>query len=67
MTSTFAKNGLSGDVLHCAGPWRHTGGWWSETGRFAFDCFDVATDDGLVVRLRHDRLRDVWHIDAVYD
>lgn len=57
----------NGDVLHCAGPWRHTGGWWSEEGRFAFDCFDVATADGLVVRLRHDRLRDAWHIDAVYD
>ena len=57
----------NGDVVHCAGPWRHTGGWWSESDRFAFDCFDVATSDGLVVRLRHDRLQDAWHVDAVYD
>ena len=57
----------NGDVVHCAGPWRTTGGWWSETSRFAFDCFDVATSDGLLIRLRHDRLRDLWHVDAVYD
>jgi protein ImuB len=57
----------NGDVVRCAGPWRATGGWWSETGRFAFDCFDVATSDGLLIRLRHDRLRDLWHVDAVYD
>jgi len=65
--TTLRSAVANGDVLHCAGPWRHTGGWWSEADRFAFDCFDVATDDGLVVRLRHDRLRDAWHIDAVYD
>jgi len=65
--TTLRSAVANGDVLHCAGPWRHTGGWWSEQDRFAFDCFDVATSDGLVVRLRHDRLRDAWHIDAVYD
>ncbi len=65
--STLRSAIANGDVVHCAGPWRHTGGWWSEHDRFAFDCFDIATSDGLVVRLRHDRLRDVWHIDAVYD
>ncbi|RIL00313.1 MAG: hypothetical protein DCC71_18650, partial [Proteobacteria bacterium] len=57
----------NGDVVHCAGPWRTTGGWWSEEHRFAFDSYDVATSDGLVVRLRHDRLRDIWELDAVYD
>jgi hypothetical protein len=54
-------------VVRCAGPWRTTGGWWCPEGRFAFDHFDVHTSDGLVVRLRLDRLRSVWHVDAVYD
>jgi protein ImuB len=57
----------NGDVVRCAGPWRATGGWWSETHRFAFDSYDVATSDGLLVRLRHDLLCDRWHIDAAYD
>ena len=65
--TTLRSAVANGDVVHCAGPWRHTGRWWSEEDRFAFDCFDVATSDGLVVRLRHDRLRDAWHVDAVYD
>jgi protein ImuB len=67
LPTTLRSAVANGDVVHCAGPWRHTGGWWSEADRFAFDCFDVATSDGLVVRLRHDRLRDAWHVDAVYD
>jgi protein ImuB len=57
----------SGEVLHCAGPWRSSGGWWSEEQRFAFDAFDVATSDGLLVRLRYDRLRRTWAVDALYD
>jgi protein ImuB len=56
-----------GDVVHCAGPWRATGGWWSAERRFAFDSFDVATSDGLLVRLRYDRTRRTWEIDALYD
>ncbi len=56
-----------GDVVSCAGPWRATGGWWSEDRRFAFDSFDVATTDGLLVRLRYDHVRRRWEIDALYD
>jgi protein ImuB len=57
----------NGEVVHSAGPWRTTGGWWSEEQRFAFDAFDVATSDGLLVRLRYDHLRRAWEIDALYD
>jgi protein ImuB len=57
----------NGDVVRCAGPWRTSGGWWSEEDRFAFDSFDVATADGLLVRLRYDRIGHFWHIDAIYD
>jgi hypothetical protein len=57
----------SGEVLGAAGPWRTSGAWWSEEERFAFDHFDVLTSDGTVARLRFDRLRRAWEIDAVYD
>ncbi len=57
----------NGPVVNCAGPWRTTGTWWSEEERFAFDHYDIATDDGCVLRLRRDLLKDVWEIDAVYD
>ncbi len=57
----------NGEVVHCAGPWRTAGGWWcAETG-FDFDHFDVQTSDGLLVRLRCDRRRHAWQVDAVYD
>src|SRR5262245_8384912 len=57
----------SGRVLRSAGPWRTTGGWWSREGRFAFDHFDVQTEDGTVVRLRYDHIERDWQIDGVYD
>ncbi len=57
----------NGHVVHCAGPWRTSGGWWSEEERFAFDSYDVATDDGLLVRLRYDHVRRAWQVEAVYD
>lgn len=56
-----------GDVVHCAGPWRASGGWWSAERHFSFDSFDVATSDGLLVRLRYDHTRRTWEIDALYD
>jgi protein ImuB len=57
----------NGRVVRCAGPWRTTGGWWSPEDRFAFDQFDVQSEDGVVVRLRFDHVRREWQIDAIYD
>ncbi|MEE9606108.1 MAG: DNA polymerase Y family protein [Myxococcota bacterium] len=57
----------NGRVVRLAGPWRATGGWWSREERFAYDHFDVQTSDGTVARIRLDRLRQTWHVDAVYD
>jgi protein ImuB len=58
---------LNGPILAVAGPWRTSGGWWSAEGRFALDQFDVQTADGGVARLRFDRLRRTWAVDALYD
>ena len=57
----------NGRVVRCAGPWRTTGGWWSPEERFAFDQFDVQSEDGVVVRLRFDHVHRQWQIDAIYD
>jgi protein ImuB len=57
----------NGRIERVAGPWRSSGRWWSPDERFAFDHYDVATPDGLVVRLRLDLLASRWEIDGVYD
>ena len=57
----------NGAVLHAAGPWRTTGGWWSPEHRFAYDYYDVQTSDGTLSRLRFDHLSRRWEVDAVYD
>ena len=57
----------NGPVLRAAGPWRTTGNWWSPEEHFAFDHWDVATEDGSVARLRWDPLQRRWEIDALYD
>ena len=57
----------NGRVIQLAGPWRTTGGWWSKEEHFAYDSFDVETQDGTVARLRFDHLRHAWQIDAIYD
>ena len=57
----------NGRVVHLAGPWRTTGGWWSPESRFAYDTFDVETSDGTIARLCFDHVRRRWQIDAVYD
>ncbi len=56
-----------GPIVHCAGPWRSSGGWWSDESRFAFDHFDVALETGILLRLRYDHRRRRWDIDGVYD
>ena len=64
----WVRSGVAnGRVVRLAGPWRATGGWWAPEEHFAYDCFDVQTSDGTVARLRLDRIRKIWQIDAVYD
>ncbi len=57
----------SGHVQCIAGPWRTTGQWWAEEGRFALDHYDVQVSDGTLLRLCFDWIDKLWRIDAVYD
>jgi protein ImuB len=56
-----------GEVVEIAGPWRTTGHWWSETGHFAIDHYDVQMSDGSVLRLCFDWRRNEWQVDGLYD
>ena len=57
----------SGPILNAAGPWRITGRWWSEEGRYAFDYFDIQVGDGSILRLCFDWVKRKWQVDAIYD
>lgn len=56
-----------GEIVEIAGPWRTTGHWWSETGHFAIDHYDVQMSDGCVLRLCFDWRRNEWQVDGLYD
>jgi protein ImuB len=58
--------GLDAAVETCAGPWRLSGHWW-DTNAWARDEWDVALSDRTVWRLAHDRLTNLWSLDALYD
>jgi protein ImuB len=53
-------------IVRCAGPWRASGDWW-DADRWSREEWDVAVDDGTVLRLAHDVLRQTWLLDGVYD
>jgi protein ImuB len=57
----------SGEILHISGPWRTTGEWWSEEGRYALDHYDIQVSDGVIARLCFDWVQRCWRIDAFYD
>jgi protein ImuB len=64
----FVRSAISqGEVLGSAGPWRTTGGWWSESAHFAVDHYDIQMMDGTVLRLCFDWKRKRWQIDGLYD
>ena len=65
--SAFAnRDGLSGDVQRCAGPWRTSGGWWAK-GLWDRDEWDVTLTDGATYRVFRDRRTDAWFIEGVVD
>jgi protein ImuB len=64
----FLRSAVSqGEIVEVAGPWRTTGQWWSETGHFAVDHYDVQMSDGCVLRLCFDWRQNGWQVDGLYD
>jgi len=57
-------------IIHCAGPWRSSGGWWLEKGwtsGWAREEWDVELADGGIYRVYWDQLARKWFMDGVYD
>jgi protein ImuB len=61
----LAAEGLAGQVIQSAGPFRVRDGWWqSPVDR---DYFDVELSDGAFYRIFQDRRTGTWHVDGCYE
>jgi protein ImuB len=62
-----ARRGMPGGrIINRAGPWRTSGHWWTEAGRWSRDEWDLELPTG-VVRLSLDRRTGRWEIEGVFD
>lgn len=61
----LAGQGIGGQVLAAAGPFRVRDGWWQLP--LTRDYYDVQLSDGAIYRVFHDLSRDTWHIDGCYE
>jgi hypothetical protein len=59
-------DGAGGMVVGWAGPYRFVGDWWGDEP-CAREDFDVATEDGSLLRVYFDRLERRWFADGIYD
>jgi protein ImuB len=59
-------DGTGGMVVGWAGPYRFVGDWWGDES-CAREDFDVATEDGSLLRVYFDRLERRWFADGIYD
>ena len=59
-------DGTGGLVVGWAGPYRFVGDWWGDEP-CAREEFDVATEDGSLLRVYFDRLEHRWFADGIYD
>jgi protein ImuB len=62
---TLHADGLGGQVVTCAGPFRVRDGWW-QTPLYR-DYYDVELSDGAIYRVFHDLHADAWHVDGCYE
>jgi protein ImuB len=73
------RRGVSGGrVEMCAGPWRTSGGWWTDlrvsvspwpvaVKAWDRDEWDVTLSDGATYRVFRDRSTDAWFIEGIVD
>ncbi len=61
----LAGQGIGGQVLAAAGPFRVRDGWWQLP--LVRDYYDVELSDGAIYRVFHDLQKDSWHIDGCYE
>jgi protein ImuB len=65
---TTDRRGLSGGrVEQCAGPWRTSGAWWEDEGKWDRDEWDVTLHDGATYRVFRERDSDHWFLEGIVD
>jgi protein ImuB len=57
--------GMRGAVVKSAGPWRSSGGWWTE-GEWDRQEWDVKLESGTLCRVYQERGWE-WFVEGVYD
>jgi protein ImuB len=60
----IAADGIRGNVLEFAGPWRTSGDWWT-TNPWARDEWDIALGDGALYRIYREPRG--WFVEGSYD
>jgi protein ImuB len=61
----LTADGLAGQVVHTAGPFRVRDAWWQSP--VLRDYFDVELSDGAIYRVFHDLHTGAWHVDGCYE
>jgi protein ImuB len=70
------RSRLGGSVQACAGPWRTSGHWWTDTPQgntvktpspWDRDEWDVTLSDGVTYRIFRQRAMHAWFVDGSYD
>ena len=55
-----------GAIVQAAGPWRTSGGWWSDQS-WNRNEWDAALKSGAVCRIYQDRTTERWFFEGLYD
>jgi protein ImuB len=58
--------GVRGQVMRYAGPWKTAGEWWTDTA-WSREEWDVALDDGALYRIYLEAASNEWFVHGIYD
>ncbi len=61
-----AAQGVKGEVMRYAGPWKTIGEWWGNSA-WSREEWDVALNDGAVYRIYQESNSNDWFVHGVYD
>jgi protein ImuB len=68
--STIAFPGIKAQVMDASGPWRSGGEWWSQTGEWKREEWDIGlVSDGhpAIYRVFQDCVSGRWFVEGMYD
>jgi protein ImuB len=65
--AAVAFNGIRAKVTHASGPWRSGGEWWSRSGAWQREEWDVELEMRGVYRIFRDAQSGEWFVQGMYD